>query len=296
MEEKKQLKLSQEELDKELALVELIAIDLDGTLLNGKKEVTDANKKAILMAKEEGIHIVICSGRPLQGVTTLLEELELMEDKDLVITYNGGLIQETVSGRVWSRQGLSYDEVAELIDLAEKIELPLVVLDEENGYQFDTAKGKKSDYLQMMPVFDYEVKELKDFRRDHHFCKALLAYELDELDQAIAKIPAEMKEKYNMFKSRQSLFEMVPKTVDKGQALRNLSRLLDMPLSKMMAIGDQSNDLPMLRVCGFPVAMANGISEVKAVAKLTTGDNEHSGVAQVIQQVIGARRKKDGII
>lgn len=281
---------------KGLEEVDLVAIDLDGTLLNAKKEVSEENRQAILAAKAAGIRVVICSGRPLQGVKKLLKLLDLEEPDDLVITYNGGLIQRTGNGQVLFRQGLSKSDVTCISQLAQAIDLPLIVLDEAEGYQFDTASGKESHYMGMMPVFRYDRKTLDDFNEDHQFCKALLAYDLEALDAAIEKIPSEMKERFNMFKSRETLFEIVPKGVDKGQALRHLSLLLDLPLSHMMAIGDQSNDLPMLSVCGWPVAMANGIDDVKAIAKLTTSDNESSGVAKVLWQVIEARRKTNGTI
>ncbi|MDR2465147.1 MAG: HAD-IIB family hydrolase, partial [Streptococcaceae bacterium] len=78
--------------------VKMICIDIDGTLLNDKHEVTPAVKQTIQKAKAAGIKVVITTGRPLQGVYALLEELNLMDQGDYVITYNGGVVKEMGSG------------------------------------------------------------------------------------------------------------------------------------------------------------------------------------------------------
>ena len=75
-----------------LQLIKLIALDLDGTLLTGEKKITEENKKAIKLAKENGIKVVLCTGRPIVSIVHLLEELDLMGEDDYAINFNGGLI------------------------------------------------------------------------------------------------------------------------------------------------------------------------------------------------------------
>ena len=83
--------------------IKLVAIDIDGTLLNSKKEITPDVFQAIQDAKAAGVKIVITAGRPIAGVSKLLKELHLMDPGDYVITFNGGLVQETATEKNSSR-------------------------------------------------------------------------------------------------------------------------------------------------------------------------------------------------
>ena len=80
--------------------IKLIAIDLDGTLLDSNRLLSEENKQAIQEAKDQGVKVVLCTGRPLRSMTHLLEEANLLEEDDLVITYNGGLIQKSKTGEI----------------------------------------------------------------------------------------------------------------------------------------------------------------------------------------------------
>lgn len=90
--------------------IKLVAIDIDGTLLNEKREVTKEVKEAIAAAVAKGVSIVLCTGRPLPGVQEQLNELDLFQDNDYVITYNGALVQQTKSGKIIARHGLTHED------------------------------------------------------------------------------------------------------------------------------------------------------------------------------------------
>lgn len=75
-------------------MIKLIALDLDGTLLNPDKKISEANKLAIHRAREAGVKIVLCTGRPLMGIKAYVDELDLLQAEDYSITYNGGLVQK----------------------------------------------------------------------------------------------------------------------------------------------------------------------------------------------------------
>mgnify|MGYP000190622809 CR=1 FL=1 len=94
--------------------IKLVAIDIDGTLLNEKREVTKEVKEAIAAAVAKGVSIVLCTGRPLPGVQEQLNELDLFQDNDYVITYNGALVQQTKSGKIIARHGLTHEDFLEI--------------------------------------------------------------------------------------------------------------------------------------------------------------------------------------
>ena len=84
-------------------MYKLIAIDMDGTLLKSDKSISERTKKAIKAAKEKGVHVVIATGRPIDGVTRYLEELDMFGENDCVLSYNGGLVLKTKSREVISK-------------------------------------------------------------------------------------------------------------------------------------------------------------------------------------------------
>ena len=96
--------------------IKLIAVDIDGTLLNSQRQVTPEVFQAIQDAKAAGVKVVIATGRPIPGVLPLLEELNLNQDGDYVITFNGGLVQETSTGNELIRETLSYEDYLDIED------------------------------------------------------------------------------------------------------------------------------------------------------------------------------------
>ncbi|WP_025730062.1 Cof-type HAD-IIB family hydrolase [Atopobacter phocae] len=279
------LSLSQKQMD-QLSKVRVFAIDLDGTLLTSEKIVSEPTKRAIKRARQYGIQIVLCTGRALQGVAALLKELDLEQPGDIVITYNGGLIQATDTGKVLSHSPMTYGELKQIIELAKDIQLPLVALDPNEGYQFDTAPGKQSLYPSLMPIFNYPTRQLSDFDETHLFSKALLCYNVEELDEAIKQIDAKIYEQFNLFKSRPVLLEVMPKGVDKGVAISSLARVTNRQLNEIAAIGDEANDLPMIKIAGVPIAMGNAIPELKRMSQIETFSNDQHGVAAVLNTLL----------
>jgi HAD superfamily hydrolase (TIGR01484 family) len=92
-------------------LYKLIAIDIDGTLMNDRKEITKEVNDAIQAAKAKGVKVVICTGRQIVGVQSIIEELKLNDEDDFVITFNGALVQNTYSKDVESQITLGYDDL-----------------------------------------------------------------------------------------------------------------------------------------------------------------------------------------
>ena len=96
----------------------LIALDIDGTLINSSHQLTDGVKKAIKKAKERGVKVVLCTGRPLKGVEQFLDELNLKEEGDYAATFNGALVQDTFTKNPVSHLTLKYEDLVDLYNLS----------------------------------------------------------------------------------------------------------------------------------------------------------------------------------
>lgn len=271
-------------------MIKLIAIDLDGTLLDNKKQVTKRNKAALIQAKHQGVKIVICTGRPLRAIRPYLEELELNDPGDYSITFNGGLVQKNDTGEILEKATLQLSDLDKLIQLAKELDIPLDVVSEEIVLVLPTSKSYQSIYGSLNPLLDcrpFQINGLDDRRL---YNKAVVAYHQEILDQKIAQIPQTIKEQYEVIKTRNNLLEFMPKGITKAYGISLLARDLGISKEEVMAIGDEENDLSMIQYAGLGVAMDNAIPNVKQAADIVTDSNLADGVAAAIEKYVLERK------
>ncbi|CRH90641.1 Putative hydrolase M6_Spy0533 [Chlamydia trachomatis] len=263
--------------------IKLVAVDIDGTLLNSKKEITPEVFAAVQDAKAAGVKIVITTGRPISGVHHLLDQLHLTEPDDYVISFNGGLVQDTATGEDVLKETLSYDDYLDLELLARHLQVPMHVSTKQGMFTANRNIGKYTVYEAMLvnsPVFYRTPEEMAD----KEIIKMMMVDEPDILDAVIEQIPAAYFERFNIAKSAPFYLEISPKTASKGKAIIGLAEKLGLTLDQTMGIGDEENDRSMLEVVGNPVVMENGNPELKKIAKYITKSNDESGVAHAIRE------------
>ena len=134
----------------------LIALDIDGTLINSSHQLTENVKQSIQKAKQKGVKVVLCTGRPLKGVESFLEELNLKEEGDYAATFNGALVQDTFSKSPISHLTLKYDDLVEVYNLSEEIGSRSHFYDTKTLYTFNKEVipiiGANSTILRIMLI------------------------------------------------------------------------------------------------------------------------------------------------
>ncbi|MGT2754143.1 Cof-type HAD-IIB family hydrolase [Streptococcus ovis] len=264
--------------------IKLIALDLDGTLLNSKKEISPTNKEALLLAHQKGVKIVITTGRPLPAVEVYLKELDLMHADEYSITFNGGLVQ-TNDGGVLDQTGFGMDAVQEIYALTKELGMPLDIVHGGNVHLLPSPV--ESLYPTCNPLLKYIPTAYEELPQGVEFNKAVSAYHPEVLDALIPKIPASFYEKFEIFKSRDILLEWSPKGVHKAEGLAKLITHLGIDQSEIMTCGDEENDHSMIEWAGLGVCMANGSDKVKAVANVVTPmTNEEDAVAWAVRKYV----------
>lgn len=267
-------------------MIKMIAIDLDGTLLNSKKEITPRNREVLAQAKAAGVKVVLCTGRPLRAIRPYLEELNLKEPGDYAITFNGGLVQKNDTGEIMDKSAMTLAQVRELIQLGKDLQLPIDVVSDEVVYSIPTSPDHLSIYGSLNPLLDCRPMAEDQLTEEMLFNKAVVAYPQEYLDQQIAKIPDAIRDEFEVIKTREVLLEFMPKGVTKAYGCELLAQHLGITREEIMAIGDEENDLPMIAYAGIGVAMANAVPDVKAAADVITGSNEEDGVAEIVAQYL----------
>lgn len=263
--------------------IKLVAVDIDGTLITKDRKITPEVYDAIQEAKKQGVKVIIATGRPIAGVQDLLEELNLKDHGDYVITFNGGLVQDTATGEDIVKETMKYDDYLDIEFLSRKLGVHMHAITKEGIYTANRNIGKYTVHestLVNMPIFYRTPEEMAG----KEIVKMMMIDEPEVLDAAIAKIPQEFYDKYNIVKSRPFYLEFMNKEASKGNAIIHLAAKMGLDMSQTMAIGDEENDRAMLEVVGNPVVMENGIPELKKIAKYITKSNEESGVAHAIRE------------
>lgn len=267
-------------------MIKLVAIDLDGTLLNSHKEISQKNKDVLAQAKAAGVKIVLCTGRPLAAIEVYLETLDLRDNGDYSITFNGGLVQKNDTGEIIEKALMPLEDVHDLYQLATELKVPLDILSDGLVLQLPTSLENRSLYSQLNNLLTFEAAELQHLTADKIYNKAVVAIDEDYLDEQISKIPATFYDRYEIIKTRSNLLEFMPKGITKAYGISLLARDLDIKQEEIMTIGDEENDLPMIEYAGLGVAMENAVASVKALADVITATNDNDGVAQAVEKFV----------
>ncbi|MCL2447207.1 MAG: Cof-type HAD-IIB family hydrolase [Oscillospiraceae bacterium] len=259
--------------------IKLIACDMDGTLLNSQSQLSDGNRAVILKAIDQGVMFVPSTGRPLCGVTWLIEQLP---GDFPVIVCNGAAAAMSKSGRELFKQNMQRSDALEILAMAAQMPHPYILW-EGDKLHVSHACLETEIYSNITGAHMHLLDNLDD---------------IGEITKIIWIIPAElgpqlmsdMGERFagrvNCHTSHPRLLEFVDSKASKGLALAAISEIYGIAPEEMMAIGDANNDISMLEYVGCSVAMANAADDIKVHAKHVTLSNDEDGVAAAIEQFV----------
>lgn len=263
----------------------LIAIDMDGTLLKHDKTVSERNKEAIKAAREKGVTVVIATGRPIDGITRYLEELDMFTDNDYVLSYNGGLVLKTKSREVICKIGLKGSDLHYLYDLSKKLGVNIHAFSETKG--LITPKNSKYTEVEAnINNINIIIDDYTDIEDDHSIIKIMMIDEPEVLEEAMKNLPEEVYDKYTVVRSAPHFLEFLNKDVNKGVGVEMLAKHMGITLDQVITMGDAGNDLHMIECAGMGVAMGNAVDEIKEIAQYITDTNENDGVAKAIEHLV----------
>ncbi|MBV1838086.1 Cof-type HAD-IIB family hydrolase [Acetobacter estunensis] len=262
-------------------VVRLVVSDMDGTLLTPHKQVTQATVKAIARLREAGVAVCLVSSRAMPGVTRYLDALKL---ETPCAALNGALIHDA-QGRTLSSLTLPKDAVQETLDMfsVHDVEPWLfvgtdwIVRDATTGYAPQEAKtlGITPKVVSDFGPFEDKVGKLTGSSADY-----------DLLIRQEAEIGELLAGRASVARSADYYLDITPLEANKGHALRELGKLMDVPLHEIACLGDMPNDIPMLDIAGLAIAMGNATDEVASHAHVITDTNENEGWAKAVETFI----------
>ena len=285
-------------------MYKLVAVDLDGTMLNQYGVVTENTKKAIKKAMEKDVEIVIASGRPIDSIKTIAKEIG---SEKYFIAGNGSLIYDIQKDEIIYDKFLSKEKVLEIIKICEENSISYNVYTDKTilatalkynvlYYQKENLKKEESKQTKISIVenlYEY-VKNLKDDK----FLKLTICDDSQTVFQSIIRKLRQVEEIDVLDVSHMSrktikqgteeriveyyYTEITTKNVDKWEAIEYLTNKIGIKKEEVIAIGDNINDKRMIEEAGLGVAMGESTPAIIEIADYVTTTNQEEGVAKVL--------------
>ena len=268
-------------------MIKLVAIDMDGTLLNSKKELLEETKQYFkdFHKKETETLLVLCTGRPETGIRPYLKDLGYLEENHYIISQNGANIYESRTGKRVMDAFLDSAAIQKWIELGKKHGISVMGAGVDYYYCFDQEPTEWMEFdVKLVSGKLKRIPTEESLNTD--FYKILLMGDEEQLNEFETFIPQEWRDEFYVVRSQKYLVEVLTKGVNKAFGLEKLAKELNIQSSEIAAIGDAANDIEMLKYAGLAIAMGNASEEVKAVSDIVTDTNENNGVIKAIDQLI----------
>tara|TARA_B100001123_G_scaffold444354_1_gene592960 strand:+ start:28402 stop:29256 length:855 start_codon:yes stop_codon:yes gene_type:complete len=271
-------------------MIRVIAIDIDGTLLDSQGQMPDENRKIIKEASVTGIHIILATGRCFHHAKPVSETLL---DKITLIVNNGALVK-TGKGITLNSTTLSRDLAREVINSTKSLQMGTALVFDRTGnqqYLFENIDWKhpnRFDYFKQNARFMTEISPLEKGLTEDPLQIAFngSVNEMRRLRDYLHRQPntSELCLTITEYKDRDfSLLDITAKNCSKGNSLATWCNSLGINADQVMAIGDNLNDLDMLMFAGLPIIMGNAVKELKSYGWKLTESNDNGGLANAIR-------------
>lgn len=263
----------------------LLAFDIDGTLTNSDKVITPATREAIFKAMDTGCRVAIASGRPVQGIVKIAEELKLSEYDGYILALNGGKVISCRDGGVLHDVKIPMEYYEEIYKLSEKYKTTLITYEGNDVITENLA----SRYIDVEAGINGLGKKKVDNllkRLTFEVNKFLMLEEGDYLAEVEKRVYEQLHDRLDVYRSEPFFLEILPKGINKAAALEKLTEVTGIKREEIMAFGDGYNDLSMIRYAGFGVAMGNARDTVIENADYIAKSNDEDGIAEVLEKFV----------
>ena len=263
----------------------LIISDFDGTLANSKNEVSVEVRNAINEYVSRGGIFAVCTGRMLSSILPRVKELDL---KGLIVAYQGSVIADIESGKQLRNNSLCVDDCIEICSFIEKHKFTCNIYSNEVLYttipsgeeglvKYETITGVKAVNINGSMSLFIKANNLE--------CnKITMLVKPGERESIYKLLQSEFDERFDVTCSAAVLVEISPKGDDKGSALKYIAEYFKVDLADTVAIGDNLNDLSMIKIASVGIAVGNAVEDLKRVSDYVSVSNDDDAVAEIIEK------------
>lgn len=258
----------------------LVALDMDGTTLNSKCDISEDTIKVLKECMDKGVKIVLASGREF---FSLEKYVNIIGTKDYQITLNGAVIYDPLNKKRIMESIMNIDHYKEMLDKITEKGNAHLVFDSERYYCDKKIKNalisKKLSDIMGIPVNKVDnYLDIKDPTK-------IMIIEL--IESRLRSVQDFLKnDELKIMRTGEHALEIIHKDVSKGNALKHLSEIYKIRPEEIIAIGDSENDIEMIEFAGMGIAMGNAYDHVKEVSNYITTSNDENGVAEALKKFI----------
>lgn len=265
----------------------LIALDLDGTLLTDNKTLSDATKKVLNKAREEGHIVMIATGRPFRSSEMYYHELKLNTP---IVNFNGAFVHHPLQ-KGWGvyHNPLDIKVAKDVVDVCHSYDFHNIIAEVIDEVYFHYHDEKLLDIFSMGNP-SITTGDLRKFLTDSPTSMLIHTEEehLKTIRDRLSEVHAELID-HRSWAAPWHVIEIVKHGLNKAVGIQKVSEYVNIPKERIIAFGDEDNDLEMLEYAGRGVAMGNAIDQLKNIANETTLTNEEDGVAIYLNDLLNLK-------
>jgi Cof subfamily protein (haloacid dehalogenase superfamily) len=262
----------------------LIVLDVDGTLLDGNREIQSATLASLLQAQQMNIRIVLASGRSTHGLRPIAKKLELDRYSGYIMSYNGGQIIDMNSGELLFERRINPAEIPYIERSANKYGFPIFTYRLDTLITNNAGNNRVREEAERNNMTIVETGSLADYVTFSP-CKCVI---VSDDSQALAELEGKLKRRLSgsleIFRSEPYFLEIVPPLINKADTLGVLMEKLSVSPEETIAIGNGVCDIGMIQMAGLGIAMGNAGETVKRCADYTTSSNDENGVGRAVEE------------
>ena len=275
--------------------IKAIVLDIDGTLLNTGKIISEKTKQALIAAQEEGINVILASGRPTTGMLELVEQLEMTKYEGFLVSYNGARVTDCLTKEVLFNQAVSIETGQAILEHLKNFDVIPMIDKEDYLYVNDVYSGMLDLPDGAFNIIEYEARggnfklsEIDDLAAFATFPinKILIAAQPEYLQKIAPALHAPFDEIVTAAFSAPFYFEFTDKGIDKAKALNTVFPEMGIHSENIIAFGDGHNDRSIIEYAGIGVAMGNAVDALKEIADDVTLSCDEDGIAAGLEKYL----------
>lgn len=263
--------------------IRMILSDIDGTLLNHQGIITPETKKAIQLCRQKGILFGIATGRPVQAVEGLLKDWGIQDDVDILLGYNGALVNDYTLNQSFKSDLISGRILQNIIEEYAPLKSAFGIFEETNLYV--NQSNAITQQIAKKNKFTEIVCDLSRFYSQSVF-KMLALNEKEKTDAIALFHQSHPHDDFKGVRSTPNLYEFMNPNISKSHGIETIVKAHGWSMNQILVFGDEMNDFEMIRDCGVGVCMGNGNPQLKALADAVTESNDEDGIAKYLYQHI----------
>lgn len=264
-------------------IYKMLVLDLDDTLLTDDHQISERNHQLLMKAQENGVKVVLASGRPTPAMMPFARELELERFGSYIISFNGAVITDMSSNQPIFERALTMEEVHSLHDFSLMHDVHIItysgkgIISETESEYIDVETHLTGMAHHLVPCFKSEVQASA--------VKCILLDDPDRLKVVEQVLKAERKD-LSVAISKPFFLEVMPQGIDKAASIAVLAQKLGIDQSQIIAVGNAGNDLSMVEYAGLGIWVDNVTPELRDRADYIVASNMNDGVAEVVERFL----------